>query len=129
MKRTMLIVFWLALATMLLAGSYSPDDPRSSAQQVVVKSDVAVGQNWLRQDNSSGASDNQNQNIDNVSFNATSEGIYLSLGSGTYNVKLFALTGQLLWSGDLVQGKFFIPARKGIYFLRINGKSFKVVCK
>jgi hypothetical protein len=128
MKRTMLMVFWLALATMLFAGSYSPDDPRSSAQQGVVKSDAASGQNWLKQDNSSSPS-NQSQNLDNVNFSATSEGIYLSLGSGMYNVKLFALTGQLLWSGDLVQGKFFIPARKGIYFLRINGKSFKVVCK
>ncbi|HNZ62221.1 MAG TPA: T9SS type A sorting domain-containing protein [Paludibacteraceae bacterium] len=127
MKRAMLTVFWLALATMLFAGSYSLDDPRSSAQQGVGKIDAA-GQNWLKQDNSFSTS-NQSQNLDNVNFSATSEGIYLSLGSGTYNVKLFALTGQLLWSGDLVQGKFFIPARKGIYFLRINGKSFKVVCK
>jgi hypothetical protein len=125
MKRVMLTVFWLVLATMLFAGSYSPDDPHSSAQQGVGKID-ATGQNWLKQDNSSS---NQSQNLDNVNFSATSEGIYLSLGSGTYNVKLFALTGQLLWSGDLVQGKFFIPTRKGIYFLRINGKSFKVVCK
>jgi len=42
---------------------------------------------------------------------------------------LFALTGQLLWSGNLVQGRFFIPVRQGIYFLRINGKSYKVICK
>jgi len=28
-----------------------------------------------------------------------------------------------------VQGRFFIPTRQGIYFLRINNKSYKVICK
>lgn len=64
-----------------------------------------------------------------ISYNANAEGILLNLAKPTGNVKLFALTGEVFWSGNLVQGRFFIPAKPGIYFLRINNKSYKVVCK
>ncbi len=66
---------------------------------------------------------------DGISYNANADGILLNLAKPTNNVKLFALTGEIYWSGNLVQGRFFIPARPGIYFLRINNKSYKVVCK
>ena len=85
---------------------------------------------WNRGDND--ASQGVNSPVsgtENVSFNGTSDGIYITINNGTNKIKLFALTGQLLLDGDLTQGRFFIPTRKGIYFLKINNKSFKVICK
>ena len=75
------------------------------------------------------SSNNQTWANENVSFNASSEGIFIIVTSGKNKVKLFALTGQMLLDGDLTQGRFFIPAKKGIYLLRVNTKSFKVICK
>ena len=71
----------------------------------------------------------QIQGADGVTYYTTAGGIYLTLPKASNSVKLFALTGQLIWSGDLVQGRFFIPTGQGIYFLRINNKSYKVSCK
>jgi hypothetical protein len=67
---------------------------------------------------------------ENVSFYSTSDGIYVSINSGGSNkIRLYALTGQLLSNGDLSQGLFFTPTRRGIYFLKINNKTYKVICK
>jgi hypothetical protein len=66
---------------------------------------------------------------ENVSFTTTSEGIYITIISGSNKIKLLALTGQLLFAGDLTQGRFFIPTRKGIYFLKINNKNYRIICK
>ncbi len=66
---------------------------------------------------------------DGFSYYTTSGGIFLILPRPNNNVRLFALTGQLLWSGELVSGRFFIPTKSGIYFLRVNNKSYKVSCK
>lgn len=63
------------------------------------------------------------------SYYTTSAGIYMYFPRPNNNVRLFALTGQLLWSGELVSGRFFIPTGEGIYFLRVNNKSYKVSCK
>jgi hypothetical protein len=63
------------------------------------------------------------------SYYTTSSGIYLYFPRPNNNVRLFALTGQLLWSGELVSGRFYIPTGEGIYFLRVNNKSYKVSCK
>lgn len=63
------------------------------------------------------------------SYYTTSSGIYMYFPKPNNNVRLFALTGQLLWSGELVSGRFFIPTGEGIYFLRVNNKSYKVSCK
>src|ERR1035437_2594213 len=52
---------------------------------------------------------------ENVSFFASSEGIYVIVNSGTYKINLYALTGQLLSTGDLTPGRFFSPTRRGIY--------------
>ena len=97
-------------------------------QNVVLKIDGATG--WSKGDNDGPAA--QGTSIvsnENVNFSSTSEGIFITIIAGTNKIKLFALTGQLLLNGDLSQGRFFIPTRKGIYFLRINNKSFKVICK
>jgi hypothetical protein len=66
---------------------------------------------------------------ENVTYNTTSEGINIIIIGGENRIQLLALTGQSLLNGVLSQGRFFIPARKGIYILKINGKSYKVVCK
>lgn len=77
------------------------------------------------------ASSNNQQifSVDGFSYYTTSSGIYIYFTRPNNNVRLFALTGQLLWSGELVSGKFFIPTGEGIYFLRVNNKSYKVSCK
>jgi len=66
---------------------------------------------------------------DGFSYYTTQSGIYLIFPKTNNNVKLFALTGQLMWSGELVSGRFYIPTGRGIYFLRVNNKSYKVSCK
>jgi hypothetical protein len=66
---------------------------------------------------------------DGFSYYTTQNGIYLIFPKTNNNVKLFALTGQLIWSGELVSGRFYIPTGRGIYFLRVNNKSYKVSCK
>ena len=40
-----------------------------------------------------------------------------------------AKIGDVVWQGNLVQGRFFIPMRPGVYFLRVNNKSYKVICR
>ncbi|KAB2828647.1 MAG: hypothetical protein LWW91_10375 [Bacteroidales bacterium] len=66
---------------------------------------------------------------DGFSYYTTQNGIYLIFPKTNNNVKLMALTGQLIWSGELVSGRFYIPTGRGIYFLRVNNKSYKVSCK
>lgn len=83
---------------------------------------------WARMEAET-AQSNQVTTVDGVIYSTNAEGIFLTLPKASNSVKLFALTGQLIWSGDLVQGRFFIPVRPGIYFLRINNKSYKVVCR
>lgn len=62
-------------------------------------------------------------------YYTTSAGIYIHFKQPNNNVKLFAVTGQLIWSGELVSGHFFISTGEGIYFLRVNNKSYKIICK
>lgn len=66
---------------------------------------------------------------DGFSYYTTQNGIYLIFPKTNNNVKLVALTGQLIWSGELVSGRFYIPTGRGIYFLKVNNKSYKVSCK
>lgn len=77
----------------------------------------------------SSATSQQIISADGFSYYTTSAGIYMYFPRPNNNVRLFALTGQLLWSGELVSGRFFIPTGEGIYFLRVNNKSYKVSCK
>ena len=66
---------------------------------------------------------------DGFSYYTTAAGIYIYFPKPNNYVRLFALTGQVLWSGELVSGRFFIPTGEGIYFLRVNNKSYKISCK
>lgn len=129
----MIRIFTLLILCVSVAGLNaqitSKGDSHNTNQNVVIK--IEGNQNgWVKGDNdvSSGISTPALGN-ENVSFNATSEGIYVTINKGTNKIKLFALTGQLLLDGDLTQGRFFIPTRKGIYFMKINNKSYKVICR
>ncbi|MDO9154769.1 MAG: hypothetical protein Q7U47_13875 [Paludibacter sp.] len=120
MKQLFLFILLIVFTLSTLAQNKSTTDSRP----LVVKPES----NWNKQENEN----NQNQQIttaDGISFSTNSEGIFITLPTASNSIKLFALTGEIVWSGDLVQGRFFIPTRKGIYFLRINNKSYKVVCK
>ena len=114
----------------LFAQNPAKSDSHASAQNIVIKLDGSVQNNWTKSDADNSSTQNiQTTDNENVSFNSTGDGIYINILKGTNQIKLFALTGQLLLNGDLSQGHFFIPTRKGIYFLRINNKSYKVICK
>lgn len=91
----------------------------------IVKSEAG----WNKSDNESQQANNSQTVMDGITFSTSQEGIYITLPKSTGNVKLFSLTGEVVWSGNLVQGRFFIPTRAGIYFLKVNNKSYKVVCK
>lgn len=129
MKRILTLLLLCVYVSILFAQSPSKGDTHTSGQTVVKK--IEGNQSgWVKIDNDVPAGTiTAPSGNENVSYNGTSEGIYITINSGTNKIKLFALTGQLLLDGDLTQGRFFIPARKGIYFLKINNKSYKVICK
>jgi len=122
MKRIIaVLLFNLLCFSCVFADGKNPGDPRTT-----------VGKpegSWNKQDNDTPTSTNVQSIADGITYSTTAEGIFLVLPKATSNVKLFALTGEVVWSGNLVQGRFFIPTRQGIYFLRINNKSYKVICK
>ncbi|MDD3321076.1 MAG: hypothetical protein PHS59_06500 [Paludibacter sp.] len=127
LKLTLLLLIVCVLG--VFAQNSNKTDSHNGGQNILIKVEGSQN-NWIKNDpDGSAVSNAQSTENENVVFTTTSEGIYISNVSGTNKIKLYALTGQLLLSGDLAQGRFFIPARKGIYFLRINNKSFKVVCK
>lgn len=130
MKRKLtLFIYIVCVASSIFAQNSNKTDARSGSQNTLIR--VDGNQNaWMKNDPDGSATTNtQSIENENVVYTTTPQGIYISNIRGTNKIKLFALTGQLLLSGDLAQGHFFIPVRKGIYFLRINNKSFKVVCK
>ena len=129
MKLILSFLFLCMSVAGILAQSATKSDNHTSNQTVFIR--IEGNQNgWARGDNdTSQGTASPVSGTENVSFNGTSDGIYITINSGTNKIKLFALTGQLLLDGDLTQGRFFIPTRKGIYFLKINNKSFKVICK
>jgi hypothetical protein len=119
MKSYIFILFFLVLCLIVIAQNKSTGDNRT----VVVKSE-----GWNRNDTDN-SSQSPSVTVDGVTYIPKQDGILITLPRASNNVKLLAMTGEVVWSGDLVQGKFFIPTRPGIYFLRINNKSYKVVCK
>jgi len=122
MKRIILLLISFVFIAHNYADNKSTGDPRTP----VVKTESS----WNKSDNETpSGTNNQTIAVDGITFSSTSEGIYITLPKATSNVKLFALTGEVVWSGNLVQGRFLIPTRQGIYFLRINNKSYKVICK
>lgn len=129
MKLKLTLFILIVCVTSVFAQNSTKSDTRNGVQNILIKVEGSQN-NWIKNDPDGSANSNtQSTENENVIFTTTSEGIYISNVSGTNKIKLYALTGQLLLSSDLAQGRFFIPARKGIYFLRINNKSFKVVCK
>lgn len=131
MKRLSFLLLFV-FAGFLSAQNTYKGDPRSATQNGIVKLDGS--QNAFVKGESDGTTSASGANSpalgnENVTFNATPEGIYITIISGTNKIKLFALTGQVLLNGDLTQGHFFIPTRQGIYFLKVNNKSYKVICR
>ncbi len=122
MKNTALIIFLFLFGGSCLLFASGPDEPRTG----VTKPDA----NWTKTENETAAIPNPLINIaEGISYGTTSEGILLIMPKASSTVKLFALTGDVVWQGNLVQGRFFIPMRPGVYFLRVNNKSYKVICR
>lgn len=124
MKKTITLLVLLISVVTLFAQSAAKGDVHAVTPFVVVRLDGPKGDNDAATAPNVIVAGNES-----VSFSATASGIYITIIDGTNKIKLFALTGQLLFNGDLTQGCFFIPTKQGIYFLRINNKSFKVICK
>ena len=122
MKRIIaVLLFNLIFLVCVFADGKNPEDPRTATGK--------PESSWNKQENDTPTGTNVQTIADGISYSSTAEGIFIVLPKATSNVKLFALTGEVVWSGNLVQGRFFIPTRQGIYFLRINNKSYKVICK
>lgn len=129
MKKTITLLVLLISIVTLFAQSAAKGDLHAATPFVVVRLDGSQN-SWPKGDNDAAAAPTVIvTGNESVSFSATASGIYITIIDGTNKIKLFALTGQLLFNGDLTQGRFFIPTKQGIYFLRINNKSFKVICK
>jgi len=90
---------------------------------------VAKTEAWNKADSENAPTSNAQTIAEGIVFSTNSDGIFITLPKAVGNVKLFSLTGEVVWTGNLVQGRFFIPTRAGIYFLKVNNKSYKVVCK
>jgi len=129
MKRLRTIICLFVFVATLCAQTSSRSDFRNANQTFI----IIEGNNkseWVKGDvDVQPTPNNQTYANENVSFNASSGGIFIIINSGKNKVKLFALTGQLLLDGELTQGRFFIPTKQGIYFLRVNTKSYKIICK
>ena len=122
MKNNILVLFFILLGGSCLLFASGPDEPRTG----VTKPDA----NWTKSESETTAITNPIINIaEGISYSTTSEGILLIMPKASSNIQLFALTGDVVWQGNLVQGRFFIPMRPGVYFLRVNNKSYKVICR
>ncbi|HEY6915050.1 MAG TPA: T9SS type A sorting domain-containing protein [Paludibacter sp.] len=130
MKQLYTLLFLFVSITCLFAQNTAKNEPRATGQTTVIRIDGSTQNAWIKGDNDAATTVNTTTSgSETVSFSSTADGIFITILSGTNKIKLFALTGQLLFNGDLTQGRFLIQARKGIYFLKINNKSFKVICK
>jgi hypothetical protein len=119
------LIFLLVLSGELFAQNIQKNESHTS----VIRLDGNQS-GWTKSDNETNQGSNSTTaGNENVSFSSTSEGIYLTINNGSYRIKLFALTGQVLFDGTLNQGRFIIQTRTGIYFLKVDNKSFKVICK
>jgi len=128
MKRLITPLFLFFILTGLFAQNTRGDN-HSSNQNKIHRND-GIQSGWVKVDNDASLGSNvPASGNENVSYNSTSEGIYVIISSGINKIKLYALTGQLLSNGDLAPGHFFTPTRRGIYFLKINTRTYKVICK
>ncbi len=122
--RTLIIIASLFIIMSVAAQNGQKSEPKTAVPYGVVKVDGDQS-DWMKPE----VDNNPVQGNEHVSFTTTSDGINIMIISGENKIQLIALTGQTLLNGNLSHGRFFIPARKGIYILKINGKSYKVVCK
>lgn len=130
MKKIFTLLILIIATAGLFAQSNQKGDTHSANQNTVIRIEGSAQNGWIKGDNDSSVGTSAPAlGNDNVSYSGTAEGIYVTIISGTNKIKLFALTGQLLFSGILTEGRFLIKARTGIYFLKINSKSYKVICK
>jgi hypothetical protein len=129
MKRILTYIFLFVSVVTIYAQNTSKVDSRITNQTTVIRIDGSTQTIWEKDYDTPTPTNTITTVNENVSFYSTSEGIYITILSGTNKIKLFALTGQLLFNGDLAQGRLYILTRKGIYFLKVNNKSFKVICR
>jgi len=128
--RVLTLLFLIVSVSSLFAQNTAKSEPRSAVQTTVIRIDGSTQNAWVKGDNDAATIGNTaTTGSETVNYSSTNDGIFITILSGTNKIKLFALTGQLLFNGDLTQGRFLIQTRKGIYFLKINNKSFKVICK
>ena len=125
MYRILYLIILLVLVAFTSSNAFAQSDQTKAS---VVKIEGA-GQFSATDTDRSIVSNQQVIVADGFSYYTSTGGIYLVFAKANNNVKLFALTGQLIWSGELVSGRFFIKTGQGIYFLRVNNKSYKVSCK
>lgn len=123
MNRLLLLILCMLTLLPLRADNRNPGDPRTP----VTKTEG----NWVKPDNDTPIPPNANviTLAEGITYYSANEGIFLNLKEPAGKVKLFSLTGEVVWQGNLVQGRFLIPTRQGIYFLRINNKSYKLIRK
>ncbi len=115
----------LALILLFVLSTQAQNKSASDHKPTVVKTDAG----WNKSESDNAPSGNAQTIAEGIVFSTNSDGIFITLPKAVGNVKLFSLTGEVVWMGNLVQGRFFIPTRAGIYFLKVNNKSYKVVCK
>jgi len=125
MYKTFYILFLSVLISCFQAELYAQQDQNRPS---VVKIE-GTGEFSRTESDKSVPANQQIISAEGFSYYTTSSGIYMYFPRPNNNVRLFALTGQLIWSGELVSGRFYIPTGEGIYFLRVNNKSYKVSCK
>lgn len=63
------------------------------------------------------------------SYTFQADGIHLMLNNPTQKLALFNLSGNELWKAENVSGSLIIKAQKGVYILKINGKSYKLAVR
>ena len=128
--KALLLACYLFLFTYPVCSQNTNRNDARNSNQIFTIIEGSAQNGWVKGEVDTPLTPN-NQTMANefVSFNASSDGIFITITSGRNKVKLFALTGQMLLDGELTQGRFFIPAKRGIYFLRVNTKSYKVICK
>lgn len=125
MYRTLYLIILMVTLTVAFSVTYAQSDQGRAS---VVK--IEGSGQFSRTDTERSSSSGQQVVVaDGFSYYTSTGGIYLIFSKPNNNVKLFALTGQLIWGGELVSGRFFIQTGEGIYFLRVNNKSYKVSCK
>jgi len=125
MYRTLYLIILMVPVFFASSAAFAQSDQTRAS---VIKIE-GTGQ-FSRTDTERSVSSNQQVTVaDGFSYYTSTGGIYLIFTKPNNNVRLFALTGQLIWGGELVSGRFFIQTGEGIYFLRVNNKSYKVSCK